>query len=280
MQAKTMSQVIELVNSEAVRLGNFLAGLDQGSWSAPSACAGWTAGDVVGHLSQGGFTWADSITRAVAGDSGPPAGQQPLRTGERGSEETAQRAITFRQERDAGDLLQSFNEGYHRLRQVLATLTAEDWDRPCFHRRGVMVMNDYVALRLQELAIHSWDIRSGLDGAATIFQEPLATLVGRVQRWLTNSFVRDSSLASPVRYRFDISQPVAVRQDVVVNSDSFSIEASSDGPADVTFRCDTGNYILLIYGRVDLGPASGQTRVAIEGNPDLAARFGALFPGI
>lgn len=280
MQPETMSQVIELVNSEAVRLGDFLAGLDQGGWSAPSACAGWAAGDVVAHLSQGGITWADSITRAVGGDSGPPPGQQALRPGERGSDETAQRAIAYRQERGAVDLLESFNEGYQRLRQVLATLTAEDWGKPCFHRRGVMVMNDYVALRLQELAIHSWDIRSGLDGTATIFQEPLATLVGRVQRWLTNSFVRDLSPESPIRFRFDVTQPVAVQQDVVVTPDGFSIEGSGNGPADVTFQCDTGNYILLIYGRVDLGHASGQTRVEIEGDPGMAARFGALFPGV
>lgn len=54
MQTETMSQVIDLVNSEAGRLGDFLAGLEQGQWSAPSACEGWVAGDVAAHLAQGG----------------------------------------------------------------------------------------------------------------------------------------------------------------------------------------------------------------------------------
>ena len=280
METETMSQVIELVNSEAIRLGEFLAGLEQGQWSVPSACEGWTAGDVVAHLAQGGFTWADSITRAVAGDSGPPAGQQALRPGERGSGETAQRAIDFRQDQGPAGLLQSFQEGYARLGQVLETLTPADWDKPCFHRRGVMILSDYVALRLQELAVHSWDIRSGLDQSAAIFQDPLPVLVGRVQRWLTNCYVANSELPSPTRYRIDVSGPVPVQQDVLVNSDSFSFEGHSPRPADVTLRSDTGSYILLVYGRLDLRSAAGQGRMNIEGDPERAAQFSAWFPGV
>jgi uncharacterized protein (TIGR03083 family) len=279
MQTETMSQVIDLVNSEAGRLGDFLAGLEQGQWLAPSACEGWVAGDVAAHLAQGGFTWADSITRAVAGNSGPPAGQQALRPGERGSDETAQRAISFRQDQGQAGLLRSFRDGYASLREVTATLTPEDWDKPCFHRRGVMIVSDYVALRLQELAVHSWDIRSGLDPAAAIFQETLPVLVGRVQRWLTNSYVANSEFPAPTRYRIDVSGPVPVQQDVLVNSDSFSIEGHGDGPADVTFRCDTGTYILLVFGRLDLDSEIGRSRMNVEGDPERAAQFNAWFPG-
>src|SRR6266446_4903922 len=98
MRTTTMTEVIELISAEASQLQGFLAGLGTAEWSMPSACAGWTVGDVVAHLTQGARTWGEGIARARAGDSNPPQGQPPLRPGERGSAATAQRAIDFRQE--------------------------------------------------------------------------------------------------------------------------------------------------------------------------------------
>ena len=63
-----MTRVIDLVNSEATRLGEFLTGLDDQAWSQDSACQGWKVGDVVAHLSNAAGTWANSVTRAVEGD--------------------------------------------------------------------------------------------------------------------------------------------------------------------------------------------------------------------
>ena len=46
--------LIQTVNNEANRLGDFLTGLDQQMWSRYSACEGWVIGDVVAHLAGGG----------------------------------------------------------------------------------------------------------------------------------------------------------------------------------------------------------------------------------
>lgn len=40
----------DLLDVEAARLEAHLAGLDEAAWAAPSACAGWSAGDVAAHL--------------------------------------------------------------------------------------------------------------------------------------------------------------------------------------------------------------------------------------
>ena len=74
MASNQMTSVIDLVNSEASRLRDFLAELDERAWSQDSACAGWKVGDVAAHLAIASETWASSLTRAVAGDAGPPAG--------------------------------------------------------------------------------------------------------------------------------------------------------------------------------------------------------------
>jgi uncharacterized protein (TIGR03083 family) len=272
--------MIPFINSEASQLRDFMASRAPEEWSRPSACAGWTVGDVFAHVTQGARTWSASITRARAGDANPLPGEQTLRPGERGSEATAQRAIAFRQEMGATRLLQAFANGYQELDQVLRDLQPEDWDKPCYHRRGVIPTRDYVGIRLQELTIHGWDIRSAFDAAATVSERPLPVVVGLAQRWLTNTFRPAPGLATPVRYRFDVSAPVPVRQDVLVSQDSFRLEPLTDRGADVTFRCRTGDYILLVYGRLPLDRAVSAGRLEIEGNRAQALLFPTLFQGV
>jgi uncharacterized protein (TIGR03083 family) len=275
-----MTEVVELISAEASQLQDFLAGLRPEEWSRPSACAGWTVGDVVAHLTQGARTWGEAITRARAGDFNPPPGQPPLRPGEHGSAATAQRAIDFRQGIGDAALLQAFGSDYQRLHQVLLDLQPEDWHKPCFHRRGVLPIRDYVGLRLQELVIHGWDMRTAFDEAATLSEGPLPVLVGLAQRWLSNTFHPVPQLAAPVRYRFDVSGPAPLRQDVLVSQDSFHLVPVSDVGADVTFRCHTGDYILLVYGRLPLDRAVAAGRLEIEGKREQAFLFTALFQGV
>lgn len=280
MNTTATTEVIDLIGSEASQLQGFMASLDPEAWSRPSACTGWTVGDVFAHVTQGANTWSETITRAMAGDANPPPGQQLLRPGERGSEVTAQRAITLRQEKGEKELLQAFATGYDRLRQVLLALQPADWDKPCFHRRGIVPTRDYVGIRLQELTIHGWDIRSAFDEAATLSERPLPMLLDRAQRWLANTFSPVPGLVTPVRYRIDVSSPVAVRQDVLVSQDGFRIEPVADTGADVTFRCDTGDYILLVYGRLHLERAMDTGRLKIDGSGEQASLFNTLFRGI
>jgi uncharacterized protein (TIGR03083 family) len=280
MNTTAMSEMSTCISSEASHLRDFLASLDTEAWSRPSACAGWTVGDVVAHLTQGASTWSATITRAIAGDANQPPGEQTLRPGERGSEVTAQRAIAFRQGMGEAELLHAFTDAYQRLHQGLLGLQPEDWDRPCYHRRGILPVRDYVGLRLQELTIHGWDMRSAFDAAATLSERPLPALVGVAQRWLSNTFRPAPHLTTPIRYRFEVPGPVPIRQDVLVSRDSFHREPVTDSRADVTFRCTTGDYLLFVYGRLPLDRAVDNGRLEIEGNRAPASLFSTLFQGV
>lgn len=278
MPGNNMNEVIRLVNAEADRLGEFLSGLDAGDWSKDSYCEGWVIGDVVGHLAGGADSWVNSIGRGVNGDSNPPEGQVFLTPGDRASDVTAQSArAAYRQQ--GTELLERFKTGYSRLAGTLAGLKADDWDKLCFHRRGPMPIGAYVEVRLQELTVHGWDIRWGVDHAAEMWPDALEIMVGRVPRWVSNAFRPGLDLPAPVRYRFEVSEPVAVHEDYVVTRDGFEVETGSTIPADVTFRCDTGNYILLIFGRLDVEQAAAAGRLSVEGPMDLAANFTDWFQG-
>ena len=278
MAASGTRHLIEIVSGEASRLREFLAGMDAQTWTTDSTCDGWTIEDVVAHLAGGAVGRANAITRAVAGDAGPPEGQSFLPPGERASHPTGPAARASRQ-RSGIQLLDDFTAGHDRLRKVLEDLDDGDWDKPCFHRRGALSVKDFLGIQVQEMTLHGWDIRSGLDHAAELWEEPLPLMVGLVPRWLRTAFTPGLDLPTPVRYRFDVLSPVAVHEDLLVNGDSYQGGPSGPEQANAVFRCNTGNYILLMFGRLQVERAVTAGRMAIEGQMDQAKNFNSWFRG-
>ena len=278
MPASQTNDLTETVIAEAARLQDFLTGFDAQTWKSNSTSEGWTVEDVVAHLAGSAGGWANNITRAVAGDAGPPKGQSFLPPGQRASHPSGPAARESRQ-RSGPQILADFIAGHERLRNVLGTLRDEDWDKPCFHRRGVRPVKDYLGIQLQELALHGWDIRWGLDRGAELWPGSLAVLVDLVPRWIDIAFAPDLDLPTPVRYRFDVPSPITIRKDVLVHRDTYKIETSNTEDADATFRCNTGNYILLMFGRLQVERGIADGRLSIEGSIERAKNFNTWFKG-
>ncbi len=70
-----------------------------------------------------------------------------------------------------------------------------------------------------------------------------------------------------------------VKEVLLVKGDSFEAEPAGSEPADVTFRCNTGTYILLIYGRLDVEGAIATGKLAVDGSREQATSFTAWFQG-
>jgi putative sterol carrier protein len=83
-----------------------------------------------------------------------------------------------------------------------------------------------------------------------------------------------------VRYRFSIAGPGPTEPDLVIDGSTIRMEGPGAASPDVTFRCDTETYILLVYGRLNLDAAMASGRVRIEGPRHLAMAFGQWFKGI
>ena len=278
MVANPSDNLVETVIAEASRLQDFLTSLDPQTWASDSTSEGWTIEDVVAHLAGSAGGWANNITRAVAGEAGPPEGQSFLPPGERASHPTGPVARESRQQMGT-QILGEFTAGHERLQKVLRTLGEEDWDKPCFHRRGVLPVKAYLGIQLQELALHGWDIRWGLDSTAELWPDSLAALVDLVPRWISIAFAPGLDLPTPVRYRFDVPSPVAIHQDLLLNGNDYKTEPSRMEGADATFRCNTGNYILLMFGRLQVEHAVADGRLSVEGSMERAKNFNAWFKG-
>ncbi len=278
MATNSTSDMAQVVTSEAVRLKDFLNNMAPEAWDADSACQGWIIEDVMAHLAGSGGNWAATVERALNGDAGPPSGGSFLPAGARASHPYGPE-IRASREQSRDQLLEMFAAGHDHLRQVLSGVQDEDWEKPCFHRRGPLPLWQYVGVQLQELTLHGWDIRSGLDSAAELWDEPLPLMVSMVPRWLRTAFIPNQDMPTPVRYRFNISSPVEVREDLLVTGREYQAGPSGDEPADVVFRCNTGDYILLMFGRMQVEQALASGRLTAEGSLDQAKNFNAWFPG-
>src|SRR5262249_8480512 len=193
-------------------------------------------------------------------------------------ESVAQRAIAAR-ERLGDQLLSVFITSNDQLDQVLSALRPQDWETLCQHPMGPEPVRTWIAMRITELAMHGWDIRSRFDPLATLSTDSLPALCQTIPRAVRRAFRPEASRRTPVRYRFVVTEPVAVRQDIVLNREGGYCEPASDSKADVTFRCTTETYVLVMFGRCTVEAALREGRFSYEGDPEFVAAFGQAFVG-
>ncbi len=267
-------------------LQQYLTSLPADSWDKPSTCAQWQIADVVGHLAGGAENYAVNVSRGLQGDSSPPEGRGPAGSDAAVSsaERIAASAISTRQ-RLGDQLLATFEQTGTRLNQLLAGLSIQEWQMPCYHGGSIVPAENFVDLRLNELTVHDWDIRASLEPSARLAPEGLPSTLLMFTRSLAAGSVRwafwpGPKLSSPVRYRFEVSEPVPLTVDISIEGDQVGLEEPGQQSADTTFRCDTETFVLLMYGRITPASAIGTGRLSVAGDNGLVDRFSQWFRGI
>ena len=271
---------VKLVQSESEQLKQYLDTLPPDAWSRPSACDRWEVRDVVAHLIGGAQIYAGAVSRGLQGDLSPPEGFPDADTfnAASASEPIARMAISAR-EKLGDQLLSTFNATTDELSQLLAGLGPSDLDKGCYHPGGTVQVRSFMNLRVFELAMHGWDIRSRLEPSAHLSAESLPILIDMVPGLLGWAFRPGPRLPSPVRYRFELTGTGASNSDIVVEGDKAYMESAVAAPANVTFHCDTETFMLLMFGRLAVDAAISAGRLAVEGDNELVAEFERWFKG-
>ena len=277
---------VKLLQSESDRFRQYLNTLSDDAWTRQSACDRWQVRDVVAHLMGNAEGYAASVSRGLKGDSSPPEGRGPAGASNAASsaEGLAQRVISQRETLE-DRLLPAYEEQDCHLIALLAGLSPQDQDKPCYHPGGIVPAGNFVDLRFKELAMHDWDIRSRLEADAHLLPDSLPSIILLISKSVASgslpwAFWPGPGLASTVRYRFEVAEPVPIKVGIAVEGDKAHLEDSAAGSADVTFRCDTETFALLMYGRLAPEPVVADGRLAVEGDADLAAQFSQWFKGI
>ena len=273
----TVESHIELIKALVSSISSRSATLTPEQLALPSACSEWEVQDVIAHLIGGADRQIDNMTRGRGGDSGPP--QAP--DGSAVSNTSAQRDMHWRESMGDG-LLAGFDDYYARLYEVLDEFHPDGWDTLCWHqRRGAMPAREYLELRIQELAIHDWDMRKALEPEPSLDPDCIDAVLGFATKWLAMCFRPGEKLDAPVVYEFDLAPPHETRLVVRVFGDSCDFPSADDAPEDRWTVCaEASTFLLFVYGRVTGREALAANEFAITGDPDQLDRFEGWFKGV
>lgn len=275
----TVQQNIQTIRVLSNDLAGFLHTLPDDVWRDPdtfaSACAEWKVADVVTHLIAIAGMKTLSIQSALRGSASPPMGYR-----RKSAEERLQEIINLR-EAFYEDIFYEFNASCLRLNSLLVGLEPGQYDLAAWHPARAMDVSRLIELRLMELAVHAWDIRYVFDRNSKINPVAVPFLKGWLPNWLRASFRKPADLEGSVTFRFDLNDSDSEAHDLKVRSDSFSLEsADSASEADVTVSLDSSSYILFLMGRVNLRRSVRRRQIGLEGDMEVADKFGEWFVGI
>jgi hypothetical protein len=182
-------------------------------------------------------------------------------------------------------LLATFDAANDRLNSLLAGLEPEQQEIPCYHPGGIVKAQNFIDLRLKELAVHEWDIRAALEPEAHVSPASIPAIMTTISESIASGSLRwafwsGPYLTTPVRYHFVVAGLGPSKPDIIVAGNTLRMDDAGDTTARVTVRCDTETYVLLVYGRLNLEDALASGRLMIEGDRELAIAFGQWFRGI
>jgi uncharacterized protein (TIGR03083 family) len=282
-----LTDLVTVIDAEAEGLAQYLDTLPPDAWTHPSACAGWEVRDVVGHLTFVAEFYADVIARGVRGDVSPPPRFPGIDLAERSSFDAyiSQTALAYRQ-RLGVQLLPTFKARCAALHHLMARLRPHEWEQPCWRFRwfGHPPARYFLVMTIQELAIHGWDLRAGLEPFPRLSGACVPVLVERAMQRLRlipqlARFRLSATQSAPVRYRFEVRGEVPGTYDFVVDEAQIHSEPAGSAVANTTFRCATDTFILMMYKRLTLPEATAAGRVVADGERELIADFAQWLRG-
>jgi uncharacterized protein (TIGR03083 family) len=266
---------------ESERLGHYLQTLPPKVWNQPSACQRWAVQDVVGHLIVGAELYTHVVRRGLHSDVTPLHGWPAAGSVNAASAAPllAQLSVARRQEL-GGHLLPTWDATSAQLQHVLAGVRQQAWDTACYHPAGLLPARFFVDLRLTEVVMHGWDIRSRFESTATLMPASLPTFLDVLTTAIGWAFWPGTPPLHPVRYRFVLTGTPGRCLDIVVSDQGAHMEASNADHAQVLYRCCPETFVFVMYGRLCVTDAIAQGRLQVDGDTPLVTAFAQWFRGV
>jgi uncharacterized protein (TIGR03083 family) len=251
---------LALLAASHQRLRSLVEPLSHEQLVVPSFCDDWSVAQVLSHLGSQSEILTGMLVAARDGTEPPRTDDNPAvwaRWDGRSPEEQRDASLAT----NATELghLQSLSEPQR------AELRISLFD-------GMMEVDvaGYARLRLNEHALHSWDVAVALDPTARLHPDAAAAVLEGIG-------VLVSYLGRPEGHAFALRLELTDREEVRVLAvrDQVAIEPWADQPVDGTLRLPTEAFVRLVYGRsLDADPIEVDAdTVAV---PDLRA----VFPGL
>jgi len=250
--------ILRVVRREAERM--FAMVEEPGAFNAPTACTGWSARDVVGHLIDTTEGYFDSFDAARSNQqrelSNLPA---MLETANKG-------AIRFR-DLTQPELMDRARIDFDKMMGILEPLTKEEWEGFIVEHyyMGPVPAFFYAAGQLMDYSVHGWDILEGRSGGAHhVLDADSADLLVPFMLLLWKYTIRPDADLTPYEIGLRISGNSGGDYKVSMSEAGMEYDIGDiDGLTRIEY--DSGSLVLAAYNRTHAG--------AVRGDPAIANRF-------
>jgi len=254
--------------------------LPSSAWGQQSACDRWTVCDVIVHMVNVNKAFAAFISRGLQGIQAPPEGATaPGTLSASSAAEIWHKSVLSVRKRLGNEILSRFTASSDHLDKLLADLKDADWEKPCYHPAAIFPVRRFLNSWTSELVVHGWDIRSRLEPGAKLSADAVPLVLNYIPSFANWLFWPTGGLPEPVCYRFELNGPGSRDIDIVVAGGRVDIDKAGNKPSNVTFRCSTEIFVLMIYGRLQVEDLIASGKLLAEGPGTLTKDFGHMFKG-
>lgn len=222
-------------------------GLTPDQWSAPTTCAGWTAGDAAAHVAGSIDVQQTAFQNMLAGRQETPAWIELAHI-------------------SAEATLDALARGQAKAIQTMGRLTAEHADQPVPLPFGTFPCPAALEIILLEYGTHRWDIANAAGDGARLSTAASECVLRLMPAFVT--FFAAAPPAEPIGYRLEAGSATI---DVSVRDGTWTLEPSNV-PTTIV-RGDDSPVALFALGRI----VADDPRLTVEGAD--GASFKSWFPG-
>lgn len=260
---ETVATLGAATRREITAIARQVRGLDAAGWDAPTWCTGWTVREVVAHLAEGVERFGQQVRGALAGS--------PVEFSM--AERDARRQVVKALPPD--ELVSELKRRTGAFFEYLEGLPeAELTGAVVPMAAGLTAPVSIAYLRLQEPAIHRWDLLAPSAPDATLDAESAALLVDYVLGNAPRQTKPDALAGLDVTYRLDVQGPGGGA--VVIGcreGKATVVRDQAPGAADLALATEA--LVRLLWGRVAVERALA--RGVLQGDAEAARTLGRVF---
>jgi uncharacterized protein (TIGR03083 family) len=130
----------------------------------------------------------------------------------------------------------------------------------------------FLRMRLNEHALHTWDVAAALDPAARVSSDAVDLAVDALPEMARRV---GKTQEGPLRLRVVTTGPA--RDLVLVVGDEVAVDGWDGGPSDGVLRLPAEAWVRLVYGRLD---AAGGPEIELDAEGVTLDRLHRVFPGL
>jgi len=251
-----MDSPVGALRASVDRLHEIVSGLDEAEVESRSYCKDWSIAQVLSHLGSGATIFRRTLEDALAGTTAPDGFNQSVWDEWDNKSPRAQ----------ADDALIADEA----MAEAIEAVDAADRERLEFSMGPMKLgFDEFVGMRLNEHAFHTWDIAVALEESAGLSEDEIALVVDNLDRVVAFSGRPNGLERTAAIHTTKPERDFALR----LSADGVQLAAGEPGqPPDLALPAEA--FARLVYGRLDAGHTP-----AFTGDPALLDSLRAVFPG-